>query len=332
MRLLVGLIGIFVLVESSSLWAACKWDQVMSGFRPDPYNSVVVPPSITMSLTPIGGVLASFSGGGARLGVVNCDRLDKLEAILDIKGLEPAGIMDVYKTNVQGVGIRITGYANSRLVWTPPQKTIVYDEPRYEASPTSIKVEYIRTGFVVGSGKVTSDFRVLFKAPGISPSTIEFASSAQSSKLINETYFTSCASTTSNLNVSMGKQQIKMIGANTSPKKDFSFEVRCLGLKPNKPVPIKIYFEGDSPGAGKLNLSGAGQEGVASGVHIALTTNKGKVLPFNKNNSIELEWLRSEAMAEVYRFSGVAQYAPSQTGKLKPGRGDATMTYVLEYN
>lgn len=43
MRLLVGLIGIFVLVESSSLWAACKWDQVMSGFRPDPYNSVVVP-------------------------------------------------------------------------------------------------------------------------------------------------------------------------------------------------------------------------------------------------------------------------------------------------
>lgn len=48
MRLLVGLIGIFVLVESSSLWAACKWDQVMSGFRPDPYNSVVVPPSITM--------------------------------------------------------------------------------------------------------------------------------------------------------------------------------------------------------------------------------------------------------------------------------------------
>ncbi len=332
MRLLVGLIGIFLLVESSSLWAACKWDQVMVGFRPDPYYSVVVPPSITMNPTPIGGVLASFSGGGARAGVVNCDRFDKLEATLDIKGLEPAGIKDVYKTNVEGVGIRITGYANSRLAWTPPQQTIVYNEPRYYASPTSIKVEYIRTGFVVGSGKVNSDFRVLFKIPGTNPSTIEFASSAQSSELINETYFTSCESQARNLNVPMGRQNIKKISAATSPKKEFSFEVRCLGLKPNKPVPIKIYFEGDSPADGQLNLSGAGQDGVAGGVLIALATSKGKALPFNKANAIDLEWLRSEATAEVYRFSGVAQYAPSQVGKLKPGRGDATMTYVLEYN
>lgn len=174
MRVLIGLIGFLGLIGSGSLWAACKWDPGMSGRRPEPYYSVVAPPSITMSPTPIGGVLASFVGGDAFSGAVNCDRFDTLDSILDIKGREPTGIRDVYKTNIEGVGIRITGYVNSRLVWTPPQTTVVAYEPRYLMNPTSIKVEYIRTGLIVGSGKVSSDFRVSFKAPGVSPSSVEF--------------------------------------------------------------------------------------------------------------------------------------------------------------
>ena len=177
---------------------------------------------------------------------------------------------------------------------------------------------------------MTTDFRVEHIVPFIQ--TVSFEPTAKSTELINEVYFTSCESQTPNLDVPMGKQQITQISANAAPKKTFTFEVRCRGSKPSTPIPVKVHFEGDSPAEGQLNLSGAGQPGVAKGVQIALTTPEGAKLPFNKAKAVDLKWLRSEPTAEVYQFSGAAQYVPSNSGPLKPGRGDATMTYVLDYN
>ncbi|MFJ1253851.1 fimbrial protein [Cupriavidus sp. CuC1] len=149
-------------------------------------------------------------------------------------------------------------------------------------------------------------------------------------KVVNPVFFEGCMPLDKVRNVPMGKELARGIQAGTASKKDFSFEIRCEG-KPNKLPPVKVYFQGDSPAAGMLRLSDAGKPGVASGVGIALTNNRGVKLPFSGASTIALDWRRSETGGEVYGFSGIASYAPIG-GEVKPGRANATMTYVLDYN
>lgn len=325
-RIAIGLCG-FLCFES--VWATCRWHE---DGAPRGYNSVTVPAQLTMSAAPIGGTLASFDSNKIPIvGSVWCAKGDVLQAALDIKGLEPSGIPNVYQTGVEGVGIRISGMIRNDVRWLPPQNTTI-DNDIYAYHPHSqyIRVEYIRTGVAVGGGEVPSAFVVKHIIPGVSP--ITFESTTPTTKLVNNIYFTSCESQNKTLNIAMGKQHASHIRANNAAEKAFSFMVRCQGLKPKNPAPVKIYFEGDAPADGQLNISQAGHPGVASGVHISLTTSDGIKLPFAKANAIDLRWLRSETTAEVYEFSGVARYANSNNGDIKPGRADATMTYVLDYN
>ncbi|MDT8921774.1 fimbrial protein [Pseudomonas taiwanensis] len=332
--ILVQLAGIFGIISSAPALATCT----PHGTIPKAHYSISVPAQLVMSSAPVGGVLASFESPAVTTGnTAACSYRTLITTTLDTRGLEPSGIPNVYKTNIEGVGIRITGWSNNRLYFTPPSQTTTGPViPGNVVYPTHIKVEYVRIGTRIGvSGPVTTDFRVEHKIPQDTtntPEVVSFESTAKTTQLINEVYFSSCESQTPILNVPMGVQHIHKISTNTAPKKSFSFEVRCQGMKPSKPVPVKIYFEGDSPAEGLLNLSGHGREGVARGIHIALTTSDGRKLPFSKQHPINLDWLRSEANAEVYRVSGEAQYVQSLTEVLKPGQADATMTYVLEYN
>lgn len=131
--------------------------------------------------------------------------------------------------------------------------------------------------------------------------------------------------------VQMGKIAISNIKSGAVPEKLFALDIRCRGMQPEKPVPVRIYFEGDSAGPGLLNPTGVGQAGVAQGIAIELKNDKGTKLPFSKPNAINLDWQRSDVDAEVYRFAGSARYSASG-GEIKPGKADASMTYVLDYN
>lgn len=128
----------------------------------------------------------------------------------------------------------------------------------------------------------------------------------------------------------MGKIPISNIKTGNALQKPFTFEVNCYGLQPTTPIPVKIYFAGNTQADGMLKLAD-GNQSVAKGVGIALVNDKGVKLPFSKDRSIKLDWQRSDPSAEVYRFSGNARYAPVG-GEMKPGRGDATMSLVIDYN
>lgn len=330
MRILNGLfIALCGAAASEQVLADCVWEDAGVGLTtPKAAYTVTVPPKLTYKKVKIGGVLASFSKNYPDMAQLKCKKHSVVEVKLDIKGLAPAGLPYVYKTGIEGVGIRI---ATGRNVYPPKQHVSGGTRVFINSVPSVIDVEYIRTGMAVGSGRVTTDFTVEHTAPGVTPSLVTYRPSTTVTELVNSIYFNGCESRTKIMNVPMGKELYGRIKSNTTTKKAFAFDVRCNG-QPSKPLPVKIYFEGDSPADGQLTLSGAGQKGVASGVNMVLTTSEGVNLPFNKKaNAIPLEWQRSEGQGEIYRFSGLAHYALTK-GEFKPGRADATMTYTLDYN
>ncbi|AZD14703.1 hypothetical protein C4K25_1763 [Pseudomonas chlororaphis] len=150
-------------------------------------------------------------------------------------------------------------------------------------------------------------------------------------ELVNDIFFAGCESVGAAVNVPMGKQTIDNLKKGSVKEVPFNFDVRCEGLKPDTKVPVKVYFEGNSQADGLLKLAQLGQAGVASGVGISLVNDKGVKLPFDIARSIALDWNREIAEGSIYRFSGSAKYAPTG-GEIKPGKGDATMSFVLNYN
>lgn len=155
--------------------------------------------------------------------------------------------------------------------------------------------------------------------------------SGSTTELVNNVMFAGCESVGAAVNVAMGKQTIENIKRGSVKEVPFTFDVRCSGLAANTTVPVKVYFEGSSPGDGLLNLTNQGQAGVASGVGISVVNDKGIKLPFDIARSIKLDWNRSTPDGEIYRFVGSAKYVPT-TGTMTAGKADATMNFVLNYN
>ncbi|QLL11381.1 fimbrial protein [Pseudomonas chlororaphis] len=294
-----------------------------------------IPSSLTIKPAPVGGVLARHSQKVGNAEAIFCTQGDTANMTIS-HGLQPSTIPNVYQTNVPGIGIRVVA---SRSIlgeqsdgYSFPGQ-FVFSGWQTPYLPTYIYVEYVRTGVAVGSGLVTASFTAKYILPsnsGLTPSVMSYISTG-STKLENNVYFSSCESQEPTKTVPMGKIAISNIKSSTTQEQRFSFEVRCRGMQPTTPLPMKIYFEGDSKASGLLNLTGAGQAGVAQGVAIELQNDKGSKLPFNKPGAINMDWQRSEIDSEVYRFSGVARYAASG-GEIKAGKADATMTYVLDYN
>ncbi|UQS88703.1 fimbrial protein [Pseudomonas chlororaphis subsp. piscium] len=155
--------------------------------------------------------------------------------------------------------------------------------------------------------------------------------SHDNTELVDDIFFAGCESAGAAVNVQMGKQTIQNIKNGAVKEVPFNFNMRCDGLKPDTKVPVKVYFEGNSQADGMLTLSNLGQPGVAAGVGISLVSDKGVKLPFDIARFVALVWNREVADGSVYRFTGSAKYTPTG-GEMKPGKGDATMNFVLNYN
>jgi hypothetical protein len=126
MRRWVGRVtGILGLITSGSAWADCS-----PAGAPQPHYSIYVPAKLVMQPVPVGGVLASFESKAVNDVYGVCNYHSLIKTTLDTRGREPSGIPNVYKTNIEGVGIRITGWANNQLHFTPPSES--FTPPRGE--------------------------------------------------------------------------------------------------------------------------------------------------------------------------------------------------------
>ncbi|AZD86844.1 hypothetical protein C4K14_4022 [Pseudomonas chlororaphis subsp. aureofaciens] len=320
---------IFILLILSSLFirsalADCK----------EPWNIPIplvkdftFPARTIIKAAPIGQELAKHRMQLWGEGVVPTCEGASTASIAVNTALIPSAQSKVYETGIKGIGVKFCpALDQTDKTWCAPFNWTVPDG-RQPFAPKFIDVVFVRTGRGVASGNIPMTFNVNWASGGASL----LIRSQGNTELVNDIFFAGCESVGAAVNVQMGKQTIQNIKNGAVKEVPFNFDVRCEGLKPNTPVPVKIYFEGNYQADGLLKLSNLGRAGVASGVGISLVNDKGIKLPFDIARSIALDWDRETADGSVYRFSGRAKYALTG-GEVKAGKGDATMNFVINYN
>lgn len=325
-KLIFGIMSVStLLVIEDALAVGCYWSD---GIPSPVTKSINMPAKISIAAVPIGSELARHTVDlwpGPTTS--QCSGVTTVTASLET-GLLLSSQEYTYETGIKGIGVKFctgTSGAGSFTRCLPYSREVPAGVGPY--TPQNIQVIFVRTGRDVASGKVPLKIKSHWKHVdhGL---TFDLGGTTE---LINDVMFAGCESVGAAVNVPMGKQTIENIKKGSVKEVPFNFDVRCSGLAPNTTVPVKVYFEGNSSGDGLLNLTHQGQAGVASGVGIAVVNDKGVKLPFDIARSIKLDWNRSTADGEIYRFVGSAKYVPT-SGQMTAGRGDGTMNFVLNYN
>jgi type 1 fimbria pilin len=297
-----------------------------------------LPASLTLRPAPIGEVMASATlnaSGNTPLWYCTENISYRASAITTLRPWDEAA--KIHASGIPGVGLRFS--SDSRSNW-PTRRPIPYDVSyvpwggnAFLGFPNEIVVDFIRTGIAVGRGDILPfDYKMMFSLLSSEPRADVVLNGTQlRTRLVNNSYYTSCYNPSSDPTVDMGRPYVALIKQGQVNEQNFSVTIRCDGLNPTTKPPVKIYFEGSSPRDGLLNLTGVGQPDVAKGVGIALTDDNGTALPFAKARALPLTWQSSAPDAELYRFDAKAKYIATG-GEITPGKADATMTYVLEYN
>ncbi|AZD52769.1 fimbrial protein [Pseudomonas chlororaphis subsp. aurantiaca] len=326
-KILLALALLTTLSGAHSAFAQCTW-----WYKPkENFTISSLAGTTSLSPAPIGQAMASqkiiyHPGTGS---IEGCETGETWGMTLNVSGLEPSGLPNVYKTNVEGVGVRI-GFEKPKLggVRYPPfAQQAIKGTPIF--FPTQVIIDFIRTGASVGKGPISFDFSARFQAAALTP--INIVGTNLKSDVVNNIYFSACEAQTKNIIVPMGKVVAANIRNGNTQAQNFNLNVYCKGLRPTQPAPVKIYFEGPTTSDGLLKFNDAGQSHVASGAAIELTNGKGVRLPFNEDKALNLDWQQSQPDAEVYHFAGQARYVPSG-GEVKAGKADAVLSYVLVYN
>ncbi|MFJ2452630.1 fimbrial protein [Pseudomonas protegens] len=313
--------------------ARCYWSVSYYDRNPistDTWHSTFNTPSLNLTLAKVsvGQVLGSVNIETDRLaGTAICTN-DTINVGAYVKLIHPRekvpGFNNVYESGIPGVGVRYKAIPNlgQLPVQVGPGKNWTYGYFLH-----TLVAEFVRTGSNIGSStSVTLEPGFEMVLDGW---TAQSTRGSVQINVKNEYYFSGCASTSPLLNVPMGKVIFSQLNANQAPIKHVDLDIRCMGLSHEKAPPVKIYFEGNNAGAGLLNL--AAQNKGATGVQLALENDKGQPLPFSKSNALTMDWDHTDSQGEIYRLPIKARYVKSGAS-MTPGRADAEVSYVIEYN
>lgn len=311
---------------------------------PKPMLISPLPATTTLMPAALGEVMASYTVqvGGSKLGGWSWCAYDGKYGELGMTSVQtslaPIDGNGLYESGVPGVGIRLRHQASAN--WyepsVPPFSFSTGHDGIIRYAPNLLQVDFVRTAMGVGKGEITSfnyNTSYFIDTTYTNPTRAVFPIQGTSltTKLEHNAFFTSCHTPKSSTDVSMGRPAAAQVKQGAVEEHPFSLDVICEGLNPTTKPPVKIYFEGNSVRDGLLNLNSLGQQGVAKGVGISLTNDKGVALPFNQTKAVALDWQASGPGREMYRFAGKARYVPTN-GEIVAGKADATLTYILEYN
>ncbi|WP_336346542.1 hypothetical protein [Pseudomonas monsensis] len=325
-RSLVVLFFILGLVEARA--GVCRWSLYTS--RPggtDMRSWTVIGPSLLdLRKVPVGSVMAS----SAELVVHNEQRqvdcpwpqYPMLREEAGFKGLELVdGFSNVYKTGIAGIGVRFLSLDLFKGVLPLSAEYKNSSVSTYGNVPNKIKMEFVRTSRDVAVGGVRMNFSINYQINGWNAAEIRISGVTT---FESTNYFSGCTGI-EKLNISMGRVLATEIG---TQNRSFNLDVLCSGMPAGTKVPVKVYFDGSSDGAGLLNVDPGGAEGV----DILLVNDRGVRLPFSQGNALAMTWMRSESKGEIYRLPVVAEYAKKVSQKIRAGKANATLNYILEYN
>ena len=230
------------------------------------------------------------------------------------------GYSDVYTTNVPGLGVRY---------FLHPYRMTSGEYGNYRGAhvpiPPTIDIELIRTGQKVATG---DNIYLTYPSLGlyVNDEYILEIRTPLTSQLASRGSFSSCVGSKF-LSIPLGRVTADRLGQQEASR-DFDIDVLCTGVPAGSQLPVKVYFDGNSDGPGRLNLTPGG----AKGVEIALTTDWGLKLPFAKASALNMSWIRTEATGERYRLPVKAQYVRKGADPVTPGMANAVLNYILEYD
>lgn len=231
------------------------------------------------------------------------------------------GFTDVYRTGIRGVGVRFVSMSAPTGI-IPLTFQIRNAGNSYASLITAMRIDYIRTERDVAQGNALMDYKIQYHLNGWNAAEINIGGTTT---LQSQSYFSGCTGV-EKLNIPMGRVAISNLPKRQ--QKPFNLDVLCSGMAAGTNVPVKVYFEGDSDGPGRLNL----EPGGAQGVELSLLNDRGAGLPFSQGSALTMTWTRSEPGGEIYRLPVVAAYVKKASQDIVPGRANATLNYILEYN
>lgn len=300
----------------------CGWSGNGGGDSKRVYN-LTAPSALDLRRVPIGSVMAASANinvhSDSNQATCANGPLYRMVYSVDQKALVE-GYTDVYKSGLAGVGIRVVNTISAPGGSIP----LVFEFPRrgYATMARGLRIDFVRTARDVAQGDVLMDLKIQYHLNEWNAAEINVVGTT---KLESQNYFSGCAGVES-LNISMGR--IPIVDLAKNQQHPFNLDVLCSGMAAGTRVPVKVYFEGSSDGPGRLNLDSGG----AQGVEISLLNDRGARLPFSQGGALDMTWIRSEPQGEIYRLPVVAAYERKASQKVEPGRANATLNYILEYN
>ena len=317
----------------------CYW--INSGNDDHQITTVRIPSSVNLKMVDVGHNMGWAKGYGVEVNKqplysgIRCPYPDAAKlhlsyTIMPSSGMKPVpGRPNTYQTGVQGIGVKIS---TSALWGVFRHFPIEYTGQNLVSGITPVlslyDYEFIRTGAVVGTGRMNLNFQIAFKVNDWHALTIN--SELKSTEVVIQSFFTGCSGVEKEIKVPMSDVRAGEVMLGNTRVEAFNMEVRCVGLPAGSKLPVKAYFEGDSPGAGRLNLLNSG----AKGVEISLLggAGTGTALPFSQNQAISMTWLKTDAQGEIYTLPIKARYVQKPGVKVEPGKADAVLNYIIEYN
>lgn len=284
--------------------------------------NVIIPGNVDLRSVPIGSSMATSNIATApdMAGICPYPTVRNAQVVYSVEGGElEEGFDNVYKTGLKGIGVRFSSITGRVMPFTIE---FVNSSGRILPLNQNLRADFIRTSRDVMPGRARLGLQLVHTLNGWRAKQTSFTGNIN---FQSQSYFRGCAGV-EKLNIPMGRVHMGSLG--TLPPKPFNLDVLCEGLPAGARLPVKVYFEGNSDGPGRLNL----EPGGAQGVEIALTNDRGVNLPFSQGSALDMTWTRSEPNGELYRLPIVAEYARKGTQKTEAGKANGTLNYILEYN
>lgn len=268
-------------------------------------------------------IAVGFGGGGSSIYDIvttNCTSSDYAAYTL-YGGIPVPGFPNVYKTNVDGIGIRIKPGSRTQNSYYSTPASAYYLPAGVDISEEIIgamtwDVELIKTAPIVGSGDLGS-FKIALYISGVGDILTVTISGGSISAV-------ACSIEQDNIQVPMENilaGNLKSVGSTAMPK-DFNINLNCdAGARVNAKL-IGVQ-NSDSAANGVLQLTNAGSTGVAKGVGIQLLSD-GKPMEINKNIILK----KSLGGQETFPFT--AQYYQTKP-TVTAGAANTTATLEMTY-
>ncbi|MND71383.1 Fimbria adhesin protein precursor [compost metagenome] len=299
------------------VYANSCWNSSSGGTKSDYINLGSI---VTQRDTPVGTVIATQNLGPAVNDTINCDYSGNY--LLTRKMIYNGGVLlsnNIFKTNVQGVGIRLRD--DGGIYTNPPSTIPIYQVAglsSYSVTVELVKMEDIISG-TLSTGKV-GEYYITENGITLGTMTTVIMNGGNTITQL------ACSVSTKTLNFAMDNIQLNSFG-NTpgfSPSKTVTQD---LGLNCDANANVNITLAGnqnpDVSDNSVLALSNQGQNGVAEGVGVQFLY-EGKPLKIN-----ELLNLKKSAGGQE-SFAITARYYQTKN-QVKPGSANATATLNLIY-